>query len=95
MELTTLEPIVKSILENDIMARKSDNYLILEVCKVLGINIALPFASVLLNKDRPSLESITRIRRKVCEKYPELKDLYVEELRVNKTAEFIQYAFYG
>lgn len=95
MELTTLEPIVKSILENDIMARKSDNYLILEVCKVLGINTSLPFASVLLNKDRPSLESITRIRRKVCEKYPELKDSYVEELRVNKTAEFIQYAFYG
>jgi hypothetical protein len=49
----------------------------------------------MLDKNRPSLESITRIRRKVCEKFPELKNLFVEELRWNKTGEYIQYAFWG
>jgi len=95
MELIKLEPTILSILQEYPMARKSDNYLILAVCKKLGIDTSLSFEQIMLNKNRPSLESIIRVRRKVCEKHPELKDLFVEELRWNKTGEFIQYAFWG
>lgn len=95
MKLEKLETIILPILQEYPMARKSDNHLIIEVCKKLGVDTSQSFEAIMLDKNRPMLESITRVRRKVCEKHPELKDIFVEELRQNKTTEFIQYAFYG
>ena len=75
-ELKTTRDNVKSILESDKYARNSDDYLYCMVCKKIDeISVHLPFWKVLSSRKDfkfPSFESVTRARRYLQQKYPEL-----------------------
>lgn len=91
-----LEDVVKPILENNAEARGDDFKLILEVYWDMGIPANMGFNWLMLNHSKyglPSFESITRCRRKLQAMYPELKPIEeVEELRIQETATYIEYA---
>lgn len=96
-ELETLQTIVKAILENDSMARNSDDYLYSIVCRRLVPDCAnAPFCHVISNRKRwnlPSYESVGRTRRKLQEKFPELSAFdSVKDNRTLQEAEYIAYA---
>lgn len=85
MDKTTTTNIVKEILENDEKARKDDFYLILRVIqrtnpevRNMNFNILLENAELLRI---PSFASITRARRHVENKYPELVDEETNKIR--------------
>lgn len=89
--------IVKSILEENKMARNSDNYLYIEVCKRINPQVIhKPFMEVMSDLkayNLPSIETVGRCRRKVVESNPELAgSSEVEVGRTLKEAEFREYA---
>lgn len=96
-KLRELEPMVLKVLENSNESRKDDFLLVLKVYQMLQPLIQdLSFTSVMTQHKflkLPSIESITRCRRKVMEKHPELRDAAVTELRVEQQEEYIKYAF--
>ena len=75
-ELKTTQNKVKVILENDELARNSDDYLYCMLCEMIDENsVNLPFWKVMLNRKKykfPSFKSVERARRKVQKLYPEL-----------------------
>lgn len=76
-KLKRLEEIVEEILKDDKLSRKDDCYLIFKVVSKLYPNdVEKKFKTVMFNAKEKgiSFESITRCRRKIQEKYPELKD---------------------
>lgn len=86
--------LVKKILFENEETRKDDFKLILAVYDEL-IDTSLSFKSIMENhKDLnlPSLESITRMRRKCFELYPELND---EEMAIIRNAEETQFKEYA
>ena len=74
-ELKKTTAIVKDILENDTVARNSDDYLYYMVCRRINeIVVHLPFWKVMLNRKQykfPSFKSVERARRKLQRAYPE------------------------
>lgn len=93
--LKNLEKVVKEILENDEYSRKDDCYLILEVIrKMFPYEVGKTFATVMFNAKNKgiSFESITRARRKIQRKHPELKDNEISEIREAEQEEYKQYA---
>lgn len=97
MGLRNTTKIVKSILETNKMARNSDNYLYIEVCKAINPQVIhKPFVEVLADLkayNLPSIETVGRCRRKVVESNPELAgSSEVEVGRELKEAEFREYA---
>lgn len=94
-KLKNLEKVVKEILENDELARKDDCYLILEVIRrIFPFEVGKTFADVMFNAKSKgiSFESITRARRKIQRKYPELKDEETAEIRNIEQEEYREYA---
>lgn len=94
-KLRNLEKVVEEILRNDELSRKDDCYLILEVIrKMYPFEVGKTFADVMFNAKSKgiSFESITRARRKVQRKYPELKDEEVAEIRNAEQEEYREYA---
>jgi len=53
---------VIEVLREDVRARDSDKWLIIQVLRKLGINIYLDYSQL---NDMPSFESITRCRRSI------------------------------
>jgi len=93
--LRNLEKIVENILRNDELARKDDCYLILEVIRsVYPFEVGKTFASVMFSAKSKgiSFESITRARRKVQKKYPELKDKETAEIRDAEQEEYVKFS---
>lgn len=93
--LKNLEKIVKELLEKDELAREDDCYLILEVVRTMfPFEVGKTFANVMTGAKSKgiSFESITRARRKVQNKYPELKNKEVAEIRDYEQEEYIQYS---
>lgn len=95
-ELKRTSTIVLKILKEDIRARKDDNYLIKRVHEIV-----LPGASeltlnqvlgLITRKELPCFESIRRARQKAQEKHPELTDVDVMIHRIDKEAEYIEFA---
>lgn len=77
------------------MAREDDCYLILQVITKLYPNeICKMFTTVMFNAKRKgiSFESITRCRRKIQEKNPELRDEVTAKKRDEKQKEYIKYS---
>lgn len=77
------------------MAREDDCYLILQVITKLYPNeICKMFTTVMFNAKSKgiSFESITRCRRKIQEKNPELRDKKTTEKRKEKQREYIKYS---
>ena len=94
-KLKKLEVIVEEILRNDELSRKDDCYLILQVVRRLyPYDVGEKFETVLFNAKNKgiSFESITRIRRKLQEKNPELKDEETAKKRNIIQNEYIKYS---
>lgn len=97
MSLRNTTKIVKSILETNKMARNSDNYLYIEVCKSINPQVIhKPFMDVmadLKSYNLPSIETVGRCRRKIVENNPELAgNSRVEAGRALNELEFREYA---
>lgn len=99
--------LVKEILTNKPNTRNSDNALICYVINAIGdynkktgkgvaYNWAMPFNVILSEIERnhlPSLESVSRARRKCQELYPELRaDDDVEGARLEKKVDYIKFS---
>ena len=94
-KLKRLEKTVEEILRNDELARRDDGFLILEVVRRLyPFEVGKTFADVMFNAKNKgiSFESITRARRKIQKKYPELKDVETAEIRNAEQEEYIKYS---
>lgn len=96
-KIKIVEPLVKDILETDPEARKDNFILIAQVYYKLNQDIGkLPFNLVMLGHKEfklPSVESITRARRKLQSEYEYLRpDEETEILRTNEEAEYRRYA---
>jgi hypothetical protein len=79
---------VIEVLREDVRARDSDKWLIIQVLRKLGINIYLDYSQL---NDMPSFEIITRCRRFIQNNeglYPPTKE--IEEERGHKQTEFRQ-----
>lgn len=99
-KLYKLETIVRKVLEEYPDTRCDDFILIFRVYKEINEAAVLRelFCYTMLNHKEyrlPAFESITRARRKIQKLYPELVDKKTEEIRINETAEYINYAIDG
>jgi ABC-type thiamine transport system ATPase subunit len=80
---------IKVILEEHPEARNSDKFLIIEVLRALGFKIYIDYKEI---NDMPSFESITRIRRLLQEKNPNLlSDEPIKDFRDKKREEMLSF----
>lgn len=94
-KLIRLDKIVEEVLREDTQARKDDNYLIFKVVQITNPELAgSTFANVMFSAKSKgiSFESITRARRKVQQRYPELVDCETESARQVEQIEYMEYA---
>jgi len=94
-KLIKIEEIVEQILRQDEYSRNNDVYLILKyVSKVYPYEVGKRFEEAMRNVSKKGLsfESITRARRKLQNKYPELRNKKVANYRNNKQKEYITYS---
>lgn len=96
MELQTLEKVVMDVLEHNIESRDNDSVLISLVNIAINPSIQyLPYYMVMQNSERyqlPSNESITRCRRKLFEKYPNLQGEKARRMRMKEEVKFEDYS---
>ena len=99
MKLPKLENVVKEILEQSIESRNDNFKLVLNVYRKLNIPIETSFTNLMLNHKNynlPSIESITRARRKVVSKHPELQaEEKIKEFRKEQEQAYFEYAIGG
>lgn len=87
------EKIVKPILEEYPAARSDDRLLYYWVLKKQGFDLSVTVSRFLLGVDYPNWETITRVRRKLQEIHPELREpSNVQKMRNQAEEEFIEYA---
>lgn len=95
-ELQTLESVVLSVLESSIAARKDDYVLMWLVCEKIKPEIVeKPFADVLYNHvawGLPNWESVTRCRRKIQAKRPDLVVESTARKRRKEEKRYMEYA---
>lgn len=92
--INILEPLVEEALINNKACRGDNFILYLEVLKKY-IDLDLSIKDVFQNHQMlgiPSLESITRARRKLQERNPDLKDEAVAKAREQEEQSYIDYA---
>lgn len=95
--LYKIEDIVKDVLTKFEDSRSDDFILIYRVYQQINENAVVrqPFYDIMLNHKRyglPPFESVSRARRKIQSKYPELSNKKIADKRLNKTSEYISYA---
>ena len=91
----SLEKVVEAVLRDNELAREDDCYLILEVVRRLfPFEVGKTFANVMFNAKSKgiSFESITRARRKIQKKYPELKNEEIAGIRDEEQKEYIEFS---
>ena len=95
-KLHKVESVVEEILNDREDARKNDDILYLYVCERFDVDTSTMTLKNFLNERNttscPSFASVTRARRKVFEKRPELKPKKVTEMREAAREAFIDYA---
>ncbi len=91
-KLLRLQKYVETELRENPSSRKSDTELLLGVFKRLGIDTSESFESLAHNGQLKQMESITRARRKIQEKFPELKDIETTVFREERQEVFKNYA---
>lgn len=94
-KVLNVEPIVKEVLLFNTQARK-DDYILYEgvlshYVNTKNISLQDVFVNHLQYK-LPSIESISRCRRKLQKNFPELKDFETSEIRYEEEQEFRAYA---
>lgn len=90
-EMETLLGIVQRTLEDYPETRKNDALLVLRVLKTKGIDTCRSFVDLMSHGELKQVESITRLRRQVQSKFPELRDPKVAELRAEAEADCKEY----
>ena len=94
-KLIKVEEVVEQILRKDEYARNNDVYLILRyISKVYPYEIGKKFEEAMTNVSKKGLsfESITRARRKLQNKDPELKNNKIADFRDKKQKDYIAYS---
>lgn len=94
-KIKKIEDVVLSVLETNIRARKDDFVLYGAVLKRLGVDLKQPlfvFLAKAKESKMPSFETVTRVRRKLCEKNDFLIDKEIFKHRKNKENDFIEYS---
>ena len=94
-KLIKVEEVVEQKLRQDKYSRNNDIYLILKyITKVYPYEVGKRFEEAMTNVSKKGLsfESITRARRKIQNKYPELKNDKVANFRDKKQKEYIAYS---
>lgn len=74
----TESSIVKATLDTLIQvpeSRRSDDILTLEVYRRLGVNIHDSFYNLMVNGELSTRETVTRVRRKLQQHFPELRNI--------------------
>lgn len=99
-ELLKLEPIVKRVLEQYPETRDDDFLLVYAVYREIDFRSITRelFCEIMMNHKKyrfPTFESVTRCRRKVQNKYPELASEKTKAKRLEETREYIDYAIDG
>lgn len=95
-KLYTMENIVLEILIEYPLARKDDYFLLCMVCEKTRKEIlSVPLGVALANHKTlhfPNWETVTRVRRKLQEKHPELVDPETAKKRHKEETEYREYA---
>lgn len=95
-KLNTMEKLVLQILEDNPQARKDDYILMLLVCEKLGLSLLEePFSTVMKYhkiNGLPNWETVTRSRRKIQAKRPDLVSPETAKHRHEEEAEYREYA---
>ena len=94
-KLIKVEEVVEQILRKDEYARNNDVYLILRyISKVYPYEIGKKFEEAMTNVSKKGLsfESITRARRKLQNKYTELKNNKITDNRDKRQKDYITYS---
>ena len=86
------EDVVLSVLQEHRDSRGDDKILYYWVLKALGFDTQVSMARFLFNPFYPNWESITRVRRKLQEKHPELISENDKRRRDLAEDDFIEYA---
>ena len=98
-KLKNIEHVVEKILESVLDARKNDDILYLCVCehcyKGTGSITVKDFLTIRSESGYPSFASVTRARRKIFERRPELKPKEITELREVMREIYVDYAING
>ncbi len=94
-DVRKMHSVVEKILINNESARKNDNNLIVSVLKELGFDTRKPLNDVFKDPQMPSLESITRARRKLQSENPNLKDKRTAQLRAEQEQIYKDYSKEG
>lgn len=97
MDFKNTESIVTQVLLKYPETRSDDFLLVYCVYREINFNVATMdrFSEVMLNHKQygfPSFHTVTRVRRKIFQKNPELKPEKVTEFREEKETEFREYA---
>lgn len=91
--ISKYENVVRYILLNKAATRSDDKLLYFWVLREEGFNTRISIENYLLGDTYPNYDSITRVRRKLQEKYPELRPEKNEQIRRQEAEEdFIEYA---
>ena len=95
-KLKTMEKVVLQVLEESPAARGDDNILMYLVISKLNPELCdIPFSRVLYHHTElglPNFKTIERCRRKLQEKYPQLKDPKKAAIRNAEKQEYIEYS---
>lgn len=84
--------LVKEILTEYPPARDNDDILVCEFYRSIGVNIERPFRVIILNRSLPTVESITRMRRRVQEDCIELRaSEFTQRRRARKTDDVLEF----
>lgn len=96
MKLLTTEKRVESAMLVYPDTRANDFELVFRVYEQIKPDVAYTNFGKLMRKSweygLPSFESITRARRKILAKYPELRDEKATEIRLKEQKEYLEYS---
>lgn len=97
-KFSTTENLVLKVLEECKEARQDDYILMLKVCGELNPSVLRrPFFEVMSNhrKELPNWETVTRCRRKIQEKRPDLAVSTILRKRREQVQDYVDYARHG
>lgn len=93
-EIKKVHSMVKDILIKSVKARNSDAYLYCKVLEKIGKGLSqMPFDTIIMDSELPKYDTVTRARRKIQEKNPELQgDERVTKCRKENEEVFKEYS---
>lgn len=95
MSIKTTEVLVLDCLQKNVKTRKDDFILYGSVLKRMNLDLTRSIAYFLTNHKElklPPFATVIRCRRKLQNKYPELNDIEMSNIRQDEEEKFINYA---